>query len=106
VTLTDAATVAINAAAGNDFRLTMTSAIGGTRALGTPANPADGQRIDIMVTQDSAGSRLLTYSSAYLFGALAAPTLSTTANYTDILGFIYNAALSSWMFVAFSSGFA
>lgn len=107
VTLTDAATVAINAANGNDFRLTMTSGVGATRALGAPSNPVDGQRIDIMVTQDATGSRLLTYNAAFEFStSLPSPTLSTGASVTDILGFIYNAAKSKWLFVAFLSGFA
>jgi hypothetical protein len=107
VTLTDASTVAVNAALGNDLRLLMTSAVGSTRQLGTPSSPVDGQRLDVMITQDSSGSRLLTYSSAYLFSTgLPSPTLTTTASYTDILGFIYNASLSKWLFVAFLNGFA
>lgn len=106
VTLTDASTVTVNAASGNDFRLLMTSGVGATRALGAPSSPVDGQRIDFMVTQDSAGSRLLTYNSAYEFStSLASPTLSTAANAVDILGFIYNTAKTKWLFVAFLSGF-
>lgn len=107
VSLTDASTVAINAALGNDLRLTMTSGVGSTRALGAPSNAVDGQRIDIMVTQDSSGSRLLTYNAAFEFSTgLPSPTLSTGANLTDILGFIYNAAKSKWFFVAFLNGFS
>ena len=41
VTLTDAATVTVNAAAGNHFRLLTTSGIGATRQLGTPAGPGE-----------------------------------------------------------------
>jgi predicted membrane protein len=108
VTLADASTVSINAAAGNDFRLLTTSGVGSTRQLGTPSNPVDGQRIDVMVTQPSSGGPCaLTYGSGYLFSSsLAQPTLSTTAGYTDLLGFIYNAALAKWLFVAFLAGFA
>lgn len=106
-TLTDASTVAINAALGNDFRLTMTSGVGSTRALGAPSNPVDGQRIDIMVTQDSSGSQLLTYNAAFEFSTgLPSPTLSTGASLTDILGFIYNGTKSKWFFVAFLNGFS
>jgi hypothetical protein len=105
--LTDASTVAVNAALGCDFRLTMTSGVGSTRQLGTPSNPVDGQRISFMVTQDSSGSQLLTYTTAYEFGtSLPSPTLSTAANATDILGFIYNASKSKWLFVAFLGGFS
>lgn len=107
VTLTDASTVTVNASSGNDFRLLMTSGVGSTRALGAPSSAVDGQRIDIMVTQDATGSRLLTYNAVYEFStSLPSPTLSTGASLTDILGFIYNAAKSKWMFVAFLAGFS
>src|SRR6266436_2711166 len=41
VALTDAATIAVNASLGNDFRVTL----GGNRTMGTPSNPADGEQI-------------------------------------------------------------
>ena len=47
VALTDAGTIAVDASLGNDFRVT----IGGNRTMGTPANPADGQKITFQVTQ-------------------------------------------------------
>ncbi|HUB93254.1 MAG TPA: hypothetical protein VMB52_02015, partial [Verrucomicrobiae bacterium] len=103
VALTDAATIAVNAALGNDFRVT----IAGNRTLGTPTNPVNGQKILFQVTQDSTGSRTLSYTSAYEFSTgLPQPTLSTTAGLTDILGFIYNATKSKWLLVAFVNGFA
>ncbi len=103
VVLADAATIAIDASLGNDFRVT----IAGNRAMATPANPADGQKITIQVTQGSGGPFTLSWSSGYEFSAaLPAPTLSTTAGQTDLLGFIYNAAKAKWLFVAFMSGFA
>jgi hypothetical protein len=105
VALTDASTVTVNAASGNDFRLTMTSGVGSTRQLGTPSNPVDGQRITVQVTQDSSGSQLLTYTTAYDFGAAGSPTLSTAANAVDVLGFIYNAAKSKWLFAGGAFGF-
>jgi hypothetical protein len=105
VALTDAATVAVNAALGNAFRLLMTSGVGATRILGNPSNPADGQRIDVAVTQDVVGSRLLTYGSAYDFGAAGTPTLSTAASALDILGFIYYASKGKWCFVGAPGGF-
>lgn len=106
VTLTDASTVSVNAALGNDFRLLTTSGVGATRALGAPSNPVDGQKIIFQVTQDASGSRLVTYNAAYEFGTgLASPTLSIAANAIDVLGFIYNAAKAKWLFVAFVAGF-
>jgi hypothetical protein len=103
VALADAATIAVDASQGNDFRVT----IGGNRTMGTPANPADGQKITFQVTQGTGGPFTLSWSSGYEFSsALPAPTLSTTAGLTDLLGFIYNASKGKWLFVALVSGFA
>ena len=76
VNLTDAATIAVDASAGNDFRVT----IGGNRTMATPSNPADGQKITFQVTQGTGGSYTLSWDSGYEFSAaLPQPTLSTTA---------------------------
>lgn len=106
VTLTDASTVAIDASLGNHFRLLTTSGVGATRALGSPTNPTDGQRILIEVTQDATGSRALTYNAIFLWGAdVPVPTLSTGANKKDFLGFIYNSSAAKWYGVAVSRGY-
>jgi len=103
VALTDAATVAVNAGLGTDFRLTL----GGSHALGNPSNAADGQKIIFQVTQGAGAPWLLTYGTAYEFSAsLPQPTLSGAAGRTDILGFVYNAAKATWLFIAFLGGFA
>lgn len=102
VALTDAPVIAVNAAAGGEFTVTL----GGNRALGNPSGPLDGQNIVFVVTQDATGSRTLSYGSAYAFStSLPVPTLSTSAGATDYLGFTYSAAVSRWRFVAFVSGF-
>jgi hypothetical protein len=104
VTLTDASTIAVNAALGNDFRVT----IAASRTMGVPSNPVDGQRIDFMITQSGAGSFTITWSSSsggYSFGAGSAPTLTTTTGKTDIVGFAYSAALSKWLYLGSSLGF-
>jgi hypothetical protein len=103
VVLTDGATIAVDASLGNDFRVT----IAGDRAMGTPANPADGQKVTLQVTQGADGPFTLSWSSAYEFSAgLPLPTLSTTAGLTDLLCFVYNAAKGKWLCAAFVSGFA
>lgn len=103
VALTDAATVAVNAALGNDFRLT----IAGNRTLGNPTNPVDGQKIVIQVTQGAGAPFTLAYGTAYEFSpGLPQPALSTAAGRTDLLGFIYNASKGTWLFAAFQGGFA
>ena len=89
VGLTDAATIAVDASLGNDFRVT----IAGSRTMGNPANPTDGQKIILQITQGAAGSATVTWGSSYEFSAgLPQPTLSTKAGETDLLGFIYNGA--------------
>lgn len=106
VVLTDASTVAVDASLGNTFRLTMTSGIGSTRALGNPSNSTDGQMILIEVIQDGTGSRLLTYGTNYAFGTLVtSPTLTTTASKTDFLGFMYSSSAGKWRCMAFAPGY-
>jgi hypothetical protein len=83
VALTDAATVAIDASAGNDFRVT----IAGNRTIGAPSNLTDGQALTITVTQDATGSRTLTWNAVYKFGGAGTPVLTTTANGSDVLAF-------------------
>jgi hypothetical protein len=102
VNLTDAATIAVDASAGNDFRVTLA----GNRTMGTPANPVNGQQLIFQVTQGSAGPFTLTWDSGYEFSSdLPQPGLSTTAGQTDLLGFVYNAAKDVWLLAAFVNGF-
>lgn len=100
--LTDGSSIAINAALGNVFTVT----IAGNRTLANPTNLVDGQRIIIAVKQDGTGSRLLSYGTVYAFSAaLPAPTLSTAAAATDYFGFIYSAAATKLRLLAFLGGF-
>ena len=102
VNLTDAATIAVDASAGNDFRVT----IAGDRTMGTPASPANGQQLIFQVTQGSGGNFTLAWSSGYEFSAsLPQPTLSTTAGQLDILAFTYHAGKGTWLFVGSVNGF-
>jgi hypothetical protein len=103
VVLSDAATISVDASQGNDFRVT----IAGNRTLGSPANPTDGQKIVLHVTQGTGGGFTLSYASAYEFSTgLPQPTLSTTAGDTDLLAFVYNATLGKWLLAAYVLGFA
>lgn len=92
VALTDAATIAVNAALGNEMRVTL----GGNRTMGVPSNPADGQLINFELVQDAAGSRTVTWptgsAGAYDFGSGSAPVLSTAAHAMDFAAFRYSAA--------------
>ena len=102
VNLTDAPTIAVDASLGNVFRVT----IAASRTMGNPANAVDGQKIIFLVTQGGAGSCTITWGSLYQFsGGLPQPTLSTAVGQTDLLAFIYNAAIGRWLFVAFVGEF-
>ena len=92
VALTDATTIAVNAALGNDLRVTLA----GNHTLGAPTNPTDGQRVVFQVSQDSTGSRTLAYNAIYDFGTPGTPTLATTSSSTAMLRFVYNANSTKW----------
>jgi len=101
VSLTDGATISVNASLGNDFRVTIT----GQRSMSNPSNPVNGQRITFQISQGAGGSHTLTWGSAYNFGAAVAPTLSANAGETDVFGFIYNAAKAGWLCTGWALGF-
>lgn len=94
--------VAVNAAAGNDFRLTLTAS-GWT--ISNPSSPADGQVIVFALAQDSTGSRTVSWGTAYDFGATGAPTLTTAASKVDLVGFKYHAGLAKWLCQGSALGF-
>ncbi len=94
--------VAVDASQGNVFTLSLTAS-GWT--IASPTNPVgDGQVIWIRLSQDSTGGRTVSWDTAYNWGSTGgtannAPSLSSTANATDILSFEYVAALSQWCFL-------
>ena len=103
VTLTMAATIAVNAALGNDYRLTLTSS---TATMGNPSNPIDGQTIKFQFTQDTTGTRTIAaWGTSYDFGAAGTPVLSTATSTIDIIGMVYNAAKTKWLGVGTVLGF-
>jgi len=102
--LTDAANISVNAALGNDFRVTL----GGNRTVSAPSNPLDGQSSVFEVIQDSTGSRTLTWASGtggFDFGSSAAPTLSTAAGSRDLVTFRYSSSKNAWMFTGAGLGY-
>jgi hypothetical protein len=82
--LTDAATILTDAALGNHFHVTLNVA-GATRILGNPTNMVAGQNFLWRVQQDAAGSRALTYGTAFRHPGGVAPSLSALANAVDYL---------------------
>jgi hypothetical protein len=102
VTLTFGVTISVNAALGNDFRVTLTASTG---TIANPTNPVDGQIIEFAIAQDATGSRTVAWGTAYDFGATGAPVLSTAASKVDLVGFKYHAGLSKWMCMGSALGF-
>lgn len=81
VALTDAATVAVNAALSNSFTLSLT----GNHTLGNPTNINDGQVFDVLVT--NTGSFTLSYGTTYRAPAGAFPVVTTGATKASLLTF-------------------
>jgi len=88
VTLTDAATIAVDFSTGFNFVVTLA----GNRTLGNPSNAKLGQTGCIVINQDATGGRTLAYGSGWKFAGGVAPTLTTTANATDMLCYIVHAS--------------
>lgn len=96
VALTDAATIAVDAALSNTFFVTL----GGNRTLGIPTNAADGETMNIYVTQDGTGTRTLTPTTGaggYAKGTGQDWTASTAIGAVDLWSFQYNSRLARWV---------
>lgn len=107
VTLTDASTVVVNAALGNDFRLLTTSGVGSVRNIGAPSSPADGQILTLEIQQAASGGPYhVSWNTAFTFGTDGAPTLSTVSSAVDSIGFRYHAGLGKWICLGWKLGFS
>jgi hypothetical protein len=91
VTLTDGATINVDASSSNVFRVTLA----GNRTLAAPTNLSDGQTIVILVYQDATGSRTLSYASIYDWPGGTAPVLSAAANARDVITCVYDGTKSA-----------
>jgi hypothetical protein len=95
VTLTDAATIAVN---WSTF-LTGKVTLGGNRTLGAPTSAEPGTWRTIRVVQDGTGSRTLGYASEYETQDGADPQISAAANANDTL-YIYCVSASKFQLSA------
>lgn len=86
VLLTDAATITIDMALSNNFRVVL----GGNRTLGEPTNIVAGQSGLINTWQDGTGSRTLTPDWCFVFPDGIAPTLSTGKYTIDQIAYMVN----------------
>jgi hypothetical protein len=81
---TGGGTATLDLSLGNDHRITMPAG-NITIAL---SNEQVGQKFLISITQDSVGSRTVTWFTTIKWAGGAAPTLTTTANKRDTFGFV------------------
>lgn len=105
VALTDASTIAVNAAAGSFFKVTLAA----SRTMGAPTNPKDGQMIMFQIKQGGSGSYTITWTTGaggYQFGTVVtAPTLGTAVGAYDYVGFKYDSVADRWNCLAAVGGF-
>ena len=102
VTLTDAATVTPNADT-TDIGLLLTLSQA-TQIANPTGAPTDGQRLSLRIKSTTA--RALTYGAQFRGGTDIALLASTTGgSKTDYLGFIFNAADTTWDFTATTRGY-
>lgn len=94
VTLTDAATIAVDLNTGIHFTVTL----GGNRTLGNPTNATVGQSGLIRVVQDGTGSRTLALSSDWEIAGGSAPELSSNANAVDLFSYLVYASGVVYLF--------
>ena len=86
-TLTDGATINWDASLGS----TATVVIAGNRTIAFPTNLVAGGDYRLIITQDETGSRTITsWDAMFRFNAMTAPTLTTTAQYSDVIDFYYD----------------
>jgi Collagen triple helix repeat (20 copies) len=100
VTLTDAATVAVDMSTFINAVVTLA----GNRTLGQPSNVKVGQSGCIRIVQDATGSRTLAYHADWEFEGAVVPTLSTAANTNDLL--FYQVLASGRIFASLVKGVA
>jgi hypothetical protein len=101
VALVDGANISVNAAAGDEFTVTL----GGNRTIDAPTNPVNGDMILFRLTQDAGAPRTVTWNAIYDFSAsLPAPVLSTGVGDVDYVGFIYDSSKVKWHCLAYVLG--
>lgn len=79
VTLTDAASIAVDLATFINGTVTLTA----NRAIANPTNGTPGVWRSLHVIQDATGSRTLSWGNQYRFAGGTTPVLTTTANARD-----------------------
>jgi len=103
ITLTDGATVSINAAAGNVFEWSIGA---NGNELAAPTNAVSGQIIQIDIAYEGSYTpAFATGSGGYQFGAPGEPSWSATSGKLDEVAFRYSALAGAWLYQGSSLGF-
>jgi hypothetical protein len=94
IALVDAAVITPNCDTTDLGFVTITA----NRTIANPAgSPSDDQKLRLRIKQDATGSRLITaWGSNYRFAGGVLPTMVSTPNKTDYLGFNYNSVDGKW----------
>lgn len=104
VTLTDGASVSLNASLGTHFRLTAA----GNRTISAPSNPTDGQVI-VIEHLASGGARTLALTTgsagSFKFGTDITALTATSSGLVDLIQAVYNTTADRWWVIAYVKGF-
>ncbi|HMC37036.1 MAG TPA: hypothetical protein VKK30_04130 [Actinomycetota bacterium] len=92
VSLTDGATITLNALLGNNFYCLL----GGNRTL-VINNPEDGQPLEVWLQQDVTGGRTIAWPANVQWEQGSGPTLSAAPNALDRFQLTYNLALNKFI---------
>lgn len=96
--------ITIDASTGHLFAFTATSNFTLNNLSNAPA-AGNGQTIQIKISQDATGGRVITYGAAFKFATGSSSSLSIAANAVDILTCTYFSSTSSW-YCVLSKGMA
>lgn len=101
VTLSDGATVSLDASLGEVYTLTAA----GNRTIAPPTNPTNGQKIMIIHIASGADRTLTMNTSAggFSFGTDITSLTATTSGKKDVIGCVYDS--SKWLVVAVAKGY-
>jgi hypothetical protein len=103
VTLTDGATISVDAAKGHNFRVTLTAS---GHTLANPTGAYDGQHLTFEIVQDGTGGWSISLGTKFAFGAdITAYSNTTTASKRDFITVRYNSSADKFYVVGVSKGY-
>lgn len=97
-----ATAMTVNCQLANVFSTTFTANV---TTAPTISNPSDGQTINWFITQDSTGSRTMTWPTSFKWAGGTAGVLSTAANSVDLVVATYRSSTGFW-YVSLSKAFS